>query len=111
MTKLQRLHAEYGQSPWLDNITHGYLRDGTLARMVGDGIPGVAANPTIFAKAIGGSPNDHERFSPPSGRAVGWRMPTWRRSSPTSPTHAPPWGQCSTPVAIRSVRPDDSNPS
>ncbi len=35
MTKLQRLYAEYGQSPWLDNLTRGYLRDGTLARMVG----------------------------------------------------------------------------
>ena len=34
MTKLQRLYADYGQSPWLDNITRRYLRDGTLARMV-----------------------------------------------------------------------------
>ena len=32
MTKLERLYAEYGQSPWLDNLTRGYLRDGTLAR-------------------------------------------------------------------------------
>ena len=53
MTKLQRLYAEQGQSPWLDNLTRGYLRDGTLARMVGDGIRGVTANPTIFAKACG----------------------------------------------------------
>ena len=38
MTKLQRLLAEQGQSPWLDNITRGYLRHGTLARMVGRGV-------------------------------------------------------------------------
>ena len=63
MTKLQRLHSEYGQSPWLDNLTRTYLRDGTLARMVGDGIRGVTANPTIFAKAIGGSADYDEQFS------------------------------------------------
>ena len=53
--KLHRLHSEHGQSPWLDNINRRYLRDGTLARLVGDGIRGVTANPTIFANAIGGS--------------------------------------------------------
>jgi transaldolase len=63
MTKLQRLHSEYGQSPWLDNLTRHYLRDGTLARMVGDGIRGVTANPTIFANAIGGSADYDEQFS------------------------------------------------
>ena len=63
MTKLQRLHTEYGQSPWLDNLTRTYLRDGTLARMVADGIRGVTANPTIFAKAIGGSADYDEQFS------------------------------------------------
>jgi transaldolase len=55
MTRLQRLYAEQGQSPWLDNLKRGYLADGTLARMVADGIRGVTANPTIFARAIGGS--------------------------------------------------------
>ena len=61
MTKLHRLHTEYGQSPWLDNLTRGYLRDGTLARMVGDGIRGVTANPTIFANSIAGSADYDER--------------------------------------------------
>jgi transaldolase len=55
MTKLQQLFRECGQSPWLDNLTRPYLRDGTLARMVADGIRGVTANPTIFARAIEGS--------------------------------------------------------
>ena len=63
MTKLQRLYAQHGQSPWLDNLTRGYLRDGTLARMVADGIRGVTANPTIFAKAIEGSADYDEQFS------------------------------------------------
>jgi transaldolase len=30
----RRLYCEQHQSPWLDNLTRGYLRDGTLARMV-----------------------------------------------------------------------------
>jgi hypothetical protein len=33
MTK-RRLYCEQHQSPWLDNLTRGYPRDGTLARMV-----------------------------------------------------------------------------
>ena len=55
MTKLHRLYDEQGQSPWLDNLTRTSLHDGTLAQYVNDGIRGVTANPTIFAKAIEGS--------------------------------------------------------
>jgi len=72
MTKLQRLYAEHGQSPWLDNLTRGYLRDGTLARMVADGIRGVTANPTIFAKAIEASADYDEQFS--SLTVAGWSV-------------------------------------
>jgi transaldolase len=63
MTTLQRLYTEYGQSPWLDNLTRGYLRDGTLKQLVAEGIRGVTANPTIFAKAIVGSTDYDEQFS------------------------------------------------
>ena len=63
MNKLQRLYADHGQSPWLDNITRGYLLDGTLARMVDEGIRGVTANPSILAKAIEGSRDYDEQFS------------------------------------------------
>ena len=63
MTKLQRLFDEQGQSPWLDNLTRTYLRDGTLARFVHDGIRGVTANPTIFAKAIEGSDAYDQQFA------------------------------------------------
>jgi transaldolase len=63
MTKLQRLHAEQGQSPWLDNLNRRYLHDGTLARLVANGIRGVTANPTIFAHAIGGSADYDEQLA------------------------------------------------
>jgi transaldolase len=63
MTMLQRLHDEQGQSPWLDNLTRVYLRDGTLGRLVAGGIRGVTANPTIFARAIEGSDAYDEQFA------------------------------------------------
>jgi transaldolase len=63
MTMLQRLYDEQGQSPWLDNLTRVYLRDGTLGRLVTDGIRGVTANPTILAKAIEGSDAYDQQFA------------------------------------------------
>jgi transaldolase len=62
MTRLQDLYTQHGQSPWLDNITRRYLRDGTLARLVTQGIRGVTANPTTFAKAIAGSTDYDDQF-------------------------------------------------
>src|SRR5262245_25504794 len=72
MTRLQRLFAEQGQSPWLDNLTRTYLREGTLAQMVRDGVRGVTASPTIFARAIKGSDEYDEQFRGliAGGRAV-----------------------------------------
>jgi transaldolase len=63
MTQLERLYKECGQSPWLDNLTRGQLRDGTLERMVARGIRGVTANPTILSKAIVGSAHYDEQFA------------------------------------------------
>jgi transaldolase len=63
MTMLQRLYDEQGQSPWLDNLTRVHLRDGTLGRLVAEGIRGVTANPTIFARAIEGSDAYDEQFA------------------------------------------------
>src|SRR4029450_9498518 len=63
VTKLHRLYDEQGQSPWLDNLTRPYLRDGTLARLVDGGVRGVTANPTIFARAIQGSDAYDEQFA------------------------------------------------
>jgi transaldolase len=63
MTNLHRLYAEHGQSPWLDNLTRRYLRDGTLGRMIEGGIRGVTANPTIIAKSIVSSDDYEEQMS------------------------------------------------
>ena len=63
MTKLTRLFTEHGQSPWLDNLSRAYLRDGTLARYIADGVRGVTANPAIFARAIEGSAAYDRQFS------------------------------------------------
>src|SRR5262245_1435451 len=50
---LARLHEEFGQSPWYDNLTRDIVIDGGLADLVADGIRGVTSNPTIFDKAMG----------------------------------------------------------
>jgi transaldolase len=63
MTMLQRLYQEQGQSPWLDNLTRVYLRDGMLGRLVAGGIRGVTANPTILARAIEGSDAYDQQFA------------------------------------------------
>jgi len=52
MTSLNDLYADYGQSPWIDNIRRDWLVDGTLAKFVADGVRGVTSNPSIFAKAL-----------------------------------------------------------
>ncbi len=49
---LQRLHAEFGQSPWIDSIDRELIDSGGLSTMIGDGIRGLTSNPTIFAKAV-----------------------------------------------------------
>jgi transaldolase len=52
MTKLQKLHADFGQSPWLDNLRRDWLLDGTLESWIDRGVRGVTSNPTIFQKAM-----------------------------------------------------------
>lgn len=52
MNATQRLH-DLGQRLWLDNISRGLLRDGTLARYIRDlAVTGLTSNPTIFDRAI-----------------------------------------------------------
>ena len=52
---LQQL-ADYGQSPWLDNIRRGWIVSGEMKRLLTrNGIVGVTANPTIFMKAVSNS--------------------------------------------------------
>jgi transaldolase len=62
MERLQQLFAEYGQSPWLDNLRRGYLTSGELAVLRDGGVRGLTSNPTIFQKAIQGSPDYDEQF-------------------------------------------------
>jgi transaldolase len=68
VTTLQRLFDEQGQSPWLDNLRRGYFRDGTLQRLVDEGIRGVTSNPTIFQKAIAASSDYDEQFADATSR-------------------------------------------
>jgi transaldolase len=63
MTRLHQLYQEQGQSPWLDNLTRPYLREGTLAGMVRDGVRGVTANPTTMSKAMQGSDAYDDQFT------------------------------------------------
>ena len=76
---LRRLHHEFGQSPWLDNLSRADLRNGRLADIVASGVRGLTSNPTIFQKAIEGS-NDYDaqltaelRISPDPERAL-WEL-------------------------------------
>jgi transaldolase len=52
MKPTQQLH-DLGQSLWLDNITRGLLKDGTLRRYIDElSITGLTSNPSIFDHAI-----------------------------------------------------------
>jgi transaldolase len=62
MDRLANLYHEFGQSPWLDNLKRGYITSGQLSHLVDRGIRGLTSNPTIFQKAIQGSPDYDEQF-------------------------------------------------
>ena len=52
----------FGQSIWLDYIRRDLMTTGKLAQMIReDGLRGMTSNPTIFEKAISGSP-DYKQF-------------------------------------------------
>ena len=60
--KLQQLHTEQDQSPWLDNLKRGWITSGELAAWVDRGVRGITSNPTIFQKAIEGGDAYDEQF-------------------------------------------------
>ena len=63
--------ARLGQSVWLDDIRRGWLKDGTLARLIADdGLAGVTSNPAIFAKAIGGGAEYERAIRELAGKGV-----------------------------------------
>ena len=56
MKPTQQLH-QLGQSLWLDNITRGLLRDGTIECYIRDfAVTGLTSNPSIFELAIRDAP-------------------------------------------------------
>lgn len=56
MPTLQEL-AGLGQSVWIDTISRRMIDDGTLQKLIDQGVRGATANPTILDKAISGSPD------------------------------------------------------
>jgi transaldolase len=62
MTRLHELYDDHGQSPWLDNITRGWITSGELERWVQRGVRGLTSNPTIFQKAISAGDDYDEQF-------------------------------------------------
>lgn len=52
MNNLQKLHSQFNQSPWLDNLSRDLLASGRLQQYVSDGIRGLTSNPTILEHAI-----------------------------------------------------------
>ncbi len=61
-TRLQDLHEQQDQSPWLDNLRRGWITSGELERWVERGVRGITSNPTIFQKAIEASADYDEQF-------------------------------------------------
>jgi transaldolase len=55
MTTLNDLYNNYGQSPWLDNLSLEWIENGTLKKFIDEGVRGVTSNPSIFAKAFASS--------------------------------------------------------
>lgn len=56
--------AKLGQSVWYDQVRRALFTSGELARMIEeDDLRGVTSNPTIFEKAIGGSPDYNEALA------------------------------------------------
>jgi transaldolase len=67
MKATRRLH-DLGQSLWLDNITRGILRDGTLLRYVDEmSVTGLTSNPTIFDHALANSESYDEAIRRKAG--------------------------------------------
>src|SRR4051794_20382652 len=62
MTKLKDLYDQQGQSPWVDNLKRSYMTQGTLKKMIEDGVRGVTSNPSIFQKSISEGTDYDEQF-------------------------------------------------
>lgn len=63
MGRLHELHDLQRQSPWLDNVTRGWLRSGEIQRWLDRGVRGITSNPSIFQKAIESSDDYSEQLA------------------------------------------------
>src|SRR5690349_8421878 len=50
-SKIQQLH-DFGQSVWYDNVSRDFINDGSIQKLIDNGVLGLTSNPTIFEKAI-----------------------------------------------------------
>ena len=62
MTRLHDLHAQQGQSPWLDTLRRGWITSGDLGRWVDRGVRGITSNPSIFQNAMTGTDDYDEQL-------------------------------------------------
>ncbi len=67
MGRIQDLHTEQGQSPWLDNLRRGWLHGGEMQQWIDRGVRGLTSNPSIFAKAM----TDTDEYDADLRRLVG----------------------------------------
>jgi transaldolase len=75
--RLVRLHREFGQSAWLDNLQRSMLTDGSIASLIERGVRGLTSNPTIFQKAIEGSAAYRAQYDELSSRGVAIEDAYW----------------------------------
>lgn len=62
MNRLIELHQQFGQSPWIDNLSRAWLNSGRIVELKDQGIRGLTSNPTIFANAISKSDDYDKEF-------------------------------------------------
>lgn len=75
--RLVRLHREFGQSAWLDNLQRAMLVDGSLAALIERGVRGLTSNPTIFQKAIEGSATYRAQYDDLAARGSSTEEAYW----------------------------------
>lgn len=63
MNHLQKLHENFNQSPWVDNLSRELISSGKLQDYIDKGVRGLTSNPTIMENAITGSSAYDEQIS------------------------------------------------
>ncbi|MBC7565314.1 transaldolase, partial [Candidatus Saccharibacteria bacterium] len=63
MNHLQKLHENFNQSPWVDNLSRELISSGKLQDYIDKGVRGLTSNPTIMENAITGSNAYDEQIS------------------------------------------------